>query len=139
MLYKRARKTIEKLMTISLSCRTIRLSLLALIVLVFNSCGNGGGSESGSGSGSNSNVAKLSWETPTTNADGTTLDDLAGFKIYFGTSSGNYTEMIEIRDPKKTDYTLENLALGTYYFVAIAYDTEGNESDFSNEVSKTIP
>ena len=27
---------------------------------------------------------------------------------------------------------------GTYYFAATAYDTEGNESGYSNEVSATL-
>lgn len=112
----------------------ICLFLLALAILTLSSCGNGGGSET---VGSN-NFAKLSWDPPTTNADGTTLDDLVGYKIYYGTSSGNYTEMIDITDPQKSDHTIENLASGTYYFVATAYDTEGNESDFSEEVSKAI-
>jgi len=116
----------------------ICLLLLALAILTLSSCGNDGGSEAKSGSGGNNNVAKLSWDSPTTNADETSLDDLAGYKIYYGTSSGSYTEMIEITNPQKTDYTLENLAPGTYYFVATAYDTAGYESDYSNEVSKTI-
>ena len=116
----------------------ICLLLLTLATLTLSSCGNGGGSETASGSGGNNNVATLSWDPPTTNVDGTSLDDLAGYKIYYGTSSGNYTGMIDITDPQKSDHTIENLASGTYYFVATAYDTSGNESDFSNEVSKTI-
>ena len=35
---------------------------------------------------------ELTWDPPTTNTDGTTLADLAGYKIYYGQSSGNYTE-----------------------------------------------
>lgn len=138
MLYKGARRPIEKPMTKSLRRGTIRLSLLALMILVLSSCGNGGGSETGSVSGGSSNVAKLSWDPPTTNADGTSWDELAGYKIYYGTSSGNYTEMIDINDPQDTEYTIVSLAFGTYYFAATAYDTSGNETDFSNEVSKTI-
>jgi hypothetical protein len=41
---------------------------------------------------------------------------------------------------KVTTYTVSNLTDGlNYYFVATAYDTSGNESGYSNEVSKTIP
>lgn len=108
------------------------------MILALSSCGNGGGSESGSGSGGNSNGAKLSWDPPTTNADGTLLTDLAGYKIYYGTSSGTYTEMVEITDPQKNEYTIENFTPATYYFAVTAYDTAGNESDFSNEVSNVI-
>jgi hypothetical protein len=80
--------------------------------------------------------ATLSWNPPTTNTDGTHLTDLAGFKIYYGTSSGNYTQVVNAG--YVTTYTVNNLNSGTYYFVATAYDTSGNESGYSNQVSKTI-
>ncbi|MBI5193534.1 MAG: fibronectin type III domain-containing protein [Nitrospirae bacterium] len=102
--------------------------------MTLNSCGNGGGSET---VGSD-NSAKLSWDPPTTNADGTSLTDLAGFKIYYGTSSGIYTEMVEIANLQTIEYTIENLTPATYYFAVTAYDTAGNKSDYSNEVSKVI-
>src|SRR3990172_7689128 len=34
--------------------------------------------------------AILSWDAVTTNADGTPITDLAGYRVYFGTSSGIY-------------------------------------------------
>lgn len=111
-------------------CAPIFLFLLALA-----SCGNAGGGTSTQEKGPG--TATLSWDAPTTNADGTSLDDLAGYKIYYGTSSGNYTDMIDITDPKKNNQIVESLASGTYYFAATAYDTSENESDFSNEVNKT--
>lgn len=104
------------------------------MILALSSCGNGGGSESGG----STNVAKISWAPTTTNADGSSLDNLAGYKIYYGTSSGNYTEMIEITDPQPNEYTIENLTPATYYFVVTAFDVLGNESYYSNEVSKQI-
>jgi hypothetical protein len=79
----------------------------------------------------------LSWESPSTNEDGTPLTDLAGYKIYYGTSSGNYSDYIDIG--KKTAYTISNLNNGrTYYFVVTAYNTAKIESGYSNEVSKTV-
>ncbi|MGB5739562.1 MAG: putative Ig domain-containing protein, partial [Woeseia sp.] len=36
--------------------------------------------------------ATLSWVPPTLNTDGTPLNDLAGYKIYWGSESGNYTD-----------------------------------------------
>ena len=80
----------------------------------------------------------LSWKRPTTNTDGTRLTNLAGYKIYYGTSPGNYSEIIDVG--KATKYTIADLPDGfTYYFVATAYNTSGYESGYSNEVSKTIP
>jgi len=81
--------------------------------------------------------ATLSWDPPTTNEDGSPLTDLAGYKIYYGTTSGNYTNSIDVGNV--TTYTVVNLTEGvTYFFVVSAYDTLGNESDYSNEVSKKI-
>jgi|GEM_PF-5829091 len=79
-------------------------------------------------------VATLSWNAPTTNADGTLLTDLEGYRVYYGTSSHNYSQDIDVGNV--TTYTITNLVSGvTYYFAVTAYDTSGNESNFSNEVS----
>ncbi len=80
--------------------------------------------------------ATLSWNAPTTNTDGTTLTDLAGYKVYYGTSSGNYSTVINVGNV--TTYAISNLAPGTYYFAVTAYDSTGAESSYSNQGSKTI-
>jgi hypothetical protein len=60
--------------------------------------------------------------------------DLAGYKVYYGDSSGTYTKLIDVG--KVTSFTLTGLALGQTYFIAItSYDKLGNESDKSNEVN----
>ena len=63
------------------------------------------------------------------------LTDLAGYKLYYGTSSGNYGSPIDVNNV--TTYTISNLTVGSYYFVVTAYDLSGNESDYSNEVVKS--
>ncbi|BCA53033.1 hypothetical protein W02_01730 [Nitrospira sp. KM1] len=78
------------------------------------------------GSGSTAS-ASLSWNA---NSE----SDLAGYKVYYGTSSGNYTSSINVG--KVTNYTVTGLATGrTYYFALTAYDTTGNESAKSSERS----
>ncbi|MFH0932827.1 MAG: fibronectin type III domain-containing protein, partial [Nitrospirota bacterium] len=78
--------------------------------------------------------ATLSWKAPTTNADGTPLDDLAGYYVYYGTQSQNYDHKNKVGNVKT--YTVANLADGDPYYCAVtAYDTSGNESKPSNEVS----
>ena len=80
----------------------------------------------------------LTWDAPTKNLDGTDLKDLAGYKVYYGTSSGSYTTPIEV-GKDVTTYAVKTLSAGTtYYFTVTAYNEIGNESDYSNEVSKTI-
>lgn len=88
------------------------------------------------GTSSSNNFATLSWDAPTTNADGSALTDLAGYKIYYGTSSRNYTQEVVVGNTNTYTLTLADGA--TYYFTVIAYDTLGNESEYSNEVNKTI-
>lgn len=83
-------------------------------------------------------TAVVSWKAPTANADGSTLTDLAGFNLYYGTSSGNYSEHINIANPAATTYTIPNLSAGTYYIVLKAVDASGNESSSSAEITKTI-
>lgn len=80
----------------------------------------------------------LSWDAPTTNEDGTQLTDLAGYKIYYSKISGIYDKLLVVDAGNVLTKTLVNFCDGIYYFVATAYDTSGNESKYSNEVSKTI-
>ncbi len=108
--------------------------LSSLIIVGCEGCG-GGGSNSNNKT-SPGKFVTLSWDPPTTNADGTPLADLAGFRIYYGLASRNYSWVIDVGNV--TTYKIENLSPNTYYFAVTAYDTSGNESDYSNEVSKII-
>lgn len=88
--------------------------------------------------GTPTNIAKLSWTPPTTNVDGTPLNDLAGYKVFYGTSPGVYTNELTINDPSATSFTVGNLAPGTWYFAMKAFDSAGNLSAPSGEAFKTI-
>jgi len=66
------------------------------------------------------------------------LTDLAGFRIYYGTSSGNYSQVVPISGATTTSYTIENLPSGSYYLVLKAVDASSNESAATAEFSKTI-
>lgn len=79
---------------------------------------------------------QLSWVAPDENVDGSTLVDLAGYRIYFGTDSRSYSDMVELGAPTVTSHTL-SLASGDYYVAMTALDADGNESGYSNEVIKT--
>jgi hypothetical protein len=80
----------------------------------------------------------LTWTPPNRNADGTQLNDLAGYKVYYGTTSGNYASTIRIDSPGIASVVVENLAPTTYFFVATAFNTSGIESSFSNEAVKIV-
>lgn len=66
--------------------------------------------------------------------DANTETSLAGYKIHFGLESRNYSKTYDVGNV--TEYTVTGLSFNTvYYFAATAYDTAGNESDYSNEVT----
>ena len=71
--------------------------------------------------------------TVTWNAN--TESDLAGYRVYYGTSSRNYPNSISLG--KVTSGTVSGLTVGTtYYFAVKAVDTSGNLSGYSAEVTK---
>ena len=77
-------------------------------------------------------TANLAW-------DASTSSGVAGYKVSYGTSSGNYTSTIDAGN--KTTYTVSSLTEGTkYYFAVKAYDSaKTTESAYSNEVNLTVP
>src|SRR2546426_88552 len=78
---------------------------------------------------------ELTWDAPV-QADGTPVPTLAGYKLYYGSQSGQYPTMIPVG--LTTTYTVTNVPTGqTSYFAVKAYDSTGTDSAFSNEVSVT--
>lgn len=82
--------------------------------------------------------ATLSWAVPTVNTDGTPLTTLAGYRIYYGTSATNLSQVIELANPSATSYTVTGLGRATWYFSVHSYNSSNTESDDSNLASKTI-
>lgn len=83
----------------------------------------------------------LTWVAPTEREDNTPLQlsDIAGFRIYYGTAQGEYTDTVDINDRTAEQAEVPSLTAGiTYYIVVTAIDIQGRESDFSNEVTLTI-
>jgi hypothetical protein len=79
----------------------------------------------------------LSWERPDVNVDGTSLTDLAGFNVYRGFSSRNYTAKMDAGNV--AHHTVKNVPEGqTLYFAVTAYDSSGNESDYSEELMTSV-
>jgi hypothetical protein len=88
--------------------------------------------------GSQSNAVTLSWQAPTENADGTTLVDLKGYKVHYGSASKIYSDTIQVTNPGLTTYVVQNLPAGKYYFAVTAYNSTGHESSLSGEVSTLV-
>jgi hypothetical protein len=82
--------------------------------------------------------ATLSWQPPTARTDGGPLDNLAGFRILWGTTRGDYPNDVRLDNPGLTSYVVDDLTPATYYFVVVAFDSNGLESGYSNVGQKTI-
>ena len=117
-----------------------------LILLTLTACvppsenGNSNSENVSSGSGIGTGTATLSWLPPTQNTDGSQLTDLAGYKIFYGTSSDYLPNEITIDNPGISTFVVENLEGGhTFYFMITAYSSNGSLGEFSKIGKKWIP
>ncbi len=80
-------------------------------------------------------ILRFSWEPNTEEA-------LAGYKIHCGVSTGVYTEIYDVFSPDLVAGRVQSeidIARGNWYCAATAYDTYGDQSDYSNEaISRTV-
>jgi fibronectin type III domain protein len=83
-------------------------------------------------------TASLAWVAPTQNTDGSSLTDLAGYNIYYGTEPSALTQTIQVSNPAALGYVITGLAKGTtWYFQVTSYSSGGEESAPSQITSKT--
>lgn len=82
--------------------------------------------------------ATISWTPPTQNTDGSTLTNLAGYNIYYGTSQSNLNSVVKLTNPGLATYVLSNLPAATYYFAMTSVNSNGEESARSGELSYTV-
>lgn len=101
------------------SIRAALLLLSCLLALFFSASLHGGTS------------LTLAW-------DRSPSPDVVGYTVYYGTSSHSYTNSVQTG--ADVVYTIRALEEGTTYFFAVtAYDSNRTESDFSNEITYTVP
>jgi hypothetical protein len=87
-----------------------------------------------------SNNVSLGWRAPATRVDGSVIDSLVGFRVYYGTTYLNLPRTwIEVNNPSAVTWTITGLAQGTWYFAVTAIDRDSRESSFSSIVSMTFP
>ena len=82
----------------------------------------------------------LGWTAPVTRTDGSpiAMSEIAGFTVYYGTSTGSRPNMLNVDDGSATSATIADLQVGTYYLVVTTRDYEGRESGDSSEVAKVV-
>jgi hypothetical protein len=83
-------------------------------------------------------TAELVWQMPTENTNGTPLTDLAGYTIIYGSSPATMNEQVQLTDISMTDYVVQGLGQGTWYFAILSNTSSGVNSVLSNIASKTI-
>ncbi|MCF6237078.1 MAG: fibronectin type III domain-containing protein [Gammaproteobacteria bacterium] len=105
-----------------------------LIIMSLTLIGCGG---NGEGAG---NSATLTWTAPTTRMDGSfvPMSEIAGYRVYMGATPDSITLVDEVVDPYTMEYQFSALDSGTYYFSVTALDTDDQESDIPEPVSKTF-
>ena len=84
-----------------------------------------------------SGSATLSWMPPTENSDGSVLANLAGYRIYYGTTT-QLGQSITVSNPGLASYVLSDLAANTWYFSMTAYNSLGVESPMTAVKSFTV-
>jgi len=132
------------------------LSIIVLLIIVIGLSGCGAGGENGTSSpqSSASTVAttycnnatgvssgiSIAWDLPTEYSNNTPLfsSDIDGFRIYFGTESKRYTNVIGINDPNITSCSLPVSTSEIFYITMTVVTKDGLESAYSNEISRTI-
>ncbi len=80
----------------------------------------------------------LSWNPPTTNADGSPITDLAGYRIYYGRNSSSLGSSVSINNAGLTRYVIDNLSPATWYFSMTSFNSMGIESSRSPVVSRNL-
>jgi hypothetical protein len=93
---------------------------------------------SNTGGGTTTGAVTLNWTPPTRNTDGTSLTNLAGYRIVYGTNANALSQTVQISSAGISTYVIDNLVAGTWYFGIKSYTSTGTESAVSSIATKTI-
>ena len=80
----------------------------------------------------------VSWSPPTTNADGTPLTDLAGYRIYYGRTAEELESVAVISNAGVTRRVIDDLSPATWFFAMTSVNGSGLESARTQVGSVTI-
>ena len=81
---------------------------------------------------------RLRWTPPIENEDGSPLLDLAGYRIYWRSTSSTETGSMKIDNPGLSAIVIDNLIAGTYEFTMTSFNVQGIESSPSNSITRTV-
>ena len=84
----------------------------------------------------------IGWDIPSTkvNGDPLSLSEIGGYKIYVTKNSSIIPSLpnATITDTGATAHTINELASGTYYIYITTFDVNGDESPYSDYITKTV-
>ena len=84
----------------------------------------------------------INWVAPVarSNGDPLPLSEIGGYRIYYGTTTGNYPNQLDIQDAT-AEQAILTVPSGAYFYVMTTYDVDGRESVYSaeNEITVTSP
>jgi hypothetical protein len=80
----------------------------------------------------------IGWTPPTENTNGSTLTNLAGYHLYYGTNQSNLSKVVDITNPGLASYVLSDLTSGTWYFALTSVNSAGVESVRSTVISTVV-
>ena len=83
-------------------------------------------------------TVRLTWTAPASNADGSPLSPLSGYRLYQGTQPQGYGPPSAL-PPEATTTTVRDLQPGTTYYFALTAVSSAGESAKSNEMAAPIP
>jgi len=107
----------------------------------FNNTTSGSGGSSGGGSTQIATAAFIvSWTAPSVRENNTALSlaNIAGYRVYSGTSPSAYTDIQFINDSTATSFVFNSVPAGTYYVAVTTLDTNGLEGRLSEEVQLVV-
>lgn len=117
---------------------SFRILAIALALSVA-ACGQVSPNSNGTAAGeAAAGSAALNWSPVTQNTDGSELTDLAGYRVFYGTSPSAMSTIVALSDPNQTTYVATDLSAGTWYFSVAAYTSSGLQGNLSNVASKTV-
>jgi hypothetical protein len=99
-------------------------------------CGGGGGSSSADTI--TPGLIIVVWTAPSTNTDGSTPADVAGYRVRYGTDAQQLTQSLDV-SAAATTAQIAGLSAGTYYVRVQALSATGAVSDPSNTAVIALP
>jgi hypothetical protein len=76
---------------------------------------------------------------PTSNTDGTSLTDVTGYQILYGTSPSALDRQLAVSGASVTTVLINGLSAGTHYFSVRTINASGSASISTSVVTRNVP